>query len=209
MAMFDGHIKNLCEIPADLLRPLAERLADLTANDSGYWERHDLIKPNKFGPFYNNTQHVVLAFPARLWRAQGARYFDAWSDWRDVVEPVIAHVTAVYGYKEGRTNRIMLARLLPGRVIGKHIDSDDSSELPHKIHVPLATNPRVEFWEEDRVYHLRTGQAYEVNNRIIHGGANYGEEPRVHLIFDYFDGSAISAGDELERLYRASLGSPS
>lgn len=200
MAFFDGDIKELCEVPARLVSPLVTRLTELTSKDPWYWARHDEIKPNKFGPFYNNTQHVVLAFPSRLWRAQGARYLEAWSDWRDVIEPVISHVTPVYGYSDGRVNRVMLARLLPGRVIGKHVDSDDSSELPHKIHVPMITNPCVEFWEEERVYHLEVGRAYEVNNRIVHGGANFGAEARVHLIFDYFDGAAIDVTDDFRQI---------
>ncbi len=54
---------------------------------------------------------------------------------------------------------------------------------------PLITHPDVEFWEEDDAYHLRRGHAYEVNNKVLHGGCNPSPIDRVHLIFDYYEGA--------------------
>lgn len=200
MSYFDGHLRDLGEVPAEMTRALLQRLQEITSKNLNYWADHDEVKPNKFGPFEGNVQHIVLAFPSRLWRTNGAKFYPCWSEWSDVVQPIIDHVTKHYGYKSGRVNRIMLAKLLPSRAIGRHIDSDITSEVPHKIHVPLITNPRVEFWEADSIYHLEVGRAYEVNNRISHGGANFGEEARVHLIFDYFDPASVEMGSELDVL---------
>jgi hypothetical protein len=48
-----------------------------------------------------------------------------------------------YGYARGVFPRVMLARMPPGGVIHPHIDANPAAKWPHKIHVPLSTNPGV------------------------------------------------------------------
>lgn len=187
MAMFDGHTRRLCDVPLELIDALNLRLAERIAAVPDYWALHDGMKPNKDAAFAQTTQHIVLGFPETTSSARAAFRTPAWSDWEDVVQPLVERIVRVYDYPEGQVNRIMLAKLLAGREIKMHIDADRSARLPHKIHVPLITNPQVEMWEGDARYHLALGGAYEVNNLIPHGGANHGREDRVHLVFDYLD----------------------
>ena len=63
-----------------------------------------------------------------------------------------------------------------------HVDPHPAADVPHKIHVPLKTNPKVEFWEADDAFYLAPGHSYEVNNKIMHGGANRSDEDRIHLV---------------------------
>jgi hypothetical protein len=104
-----------------------------------------------------------------------------------VLEPWIVHATAGYGYSAGRTARIMLAKLAAGKTVGRHIDKSPSAEVPHKIHIPLITNPDVRFLIDTGEYALERGRAYEVNNRRPHEVHNRSSQDRVPLIFDYFD----------------------
>lgn len=188
MSGWNGHIKRICEIPAPLLKAVNERLRALVASDPMYWEAHDEVKPNKFGIFSQTTQHIALGFPATMLRHRGApQRYAAWADWEDVVQPIISLVTSRYRYERVQVNRIMLAKLLAGREIPIHVDTDPSSRIPHKVHVPLVTTRKVELVEANRWYHLSRGYAYEVNNQIPHGGANRGTVDRVHLIFDFFE----------------------
>ncbi len=170
-------------MPEGLLAPLERRLDENPA----VWLEGNRVKPNRFGAFEGTTLHVVLQYPADLRSHRVSRYSRFWPEWRDVVEPVVRHAARGFGYGNGRTGRIMLARLLAGKDIARHVDASPSAEVPHKVHVPIRTDPSVRFLVDDRGYHLARGRAWEVNNRRRHGVENGWDEDRIHLIFDYFD----------------------
>jgi hypothetical protein len=80
----------------------------------------------------------------------------------------------------------MFAKLYAGCGIALHVDQNPSADIPHKIHIPLVTSPDIEFYEAKSTYHLGEGFAYEVNNKIPHGGMNKSSVDRIHLVFDYY-----------------------
>lgn len=182
MADFGGDIRDLGAVPGPLLDTMQAKLEE----DPALWLRADRVKPNRFGAFQGSTLHIVFQYPLDLRSHLRSGYADLWQEWREVVEPVVEAATRLYDYADGRTARIMLARLLPGKAIDRHVDGSPSAEVPHKIHVPLRTHPDVKFFVEDRAYHLQRGRAWEVNNRRHHEVRNGSEQDRVHLIFDYF-----------------------
>lgn len=186
MCDFNGAVRHLTSVPAEHFGALRQRLLDAERSDPEFWSTHDAVKPNNFGVFKNRVQHIVFGFPASLDSHATAKRFEVWNSWRPTLQPVIDGVVGAYNYPTGQVNRVMFARLLPGATIALHIDDDPSSIIPHKIHVPLITNSEVEWWQEDGVYRLDEGVAYEVNNRRLHGGINRGTAARIHLIFDYF-----------------------
>ena len=96
-------------------------------------------------------------------------------------------------YQPGGTIiRAMAARMAPGAIINPHRDSHPSFHASHRIHVPLATNPRVRFTIDGRPYKFEVGKAYEINNQLMHSVMNKGQEHRVHFIFDYLPpGSSV------------------
>jgi hypothetical protein len=188
MSGWNGHVRRICRIPAPLLHAATARLSALTTSEPAYWELHDAVKPNRHDIFKRNTQHIALGFPVNPLHTRGrGRRYPAWKEWNDVIQPIIDVVTRAFGYERVRVKRILLAKLLAGCDIPMHVDTDPSSRLPHKIHVPLVTNRRVAFFEERSRYRLPKGYAYEVNNQVPHGGANRGATDRVHLIFDVLD----------------------
>jgi hypothetical protein len=182
MCEFDGELKDLGVVPAALLEALDDRIA---AN-AGLWETEDANKPNRFDAFRESTMHIIFQFPLDFRSHRESRYSPLWPDWRPVLEPLIAHATSGYGYADGRTARIMLAKLAAGRSVARHIDKSPSAEVPHKIHIPVQTNPDVRFLIDTGEYGLERGRAYEVNNRRPHEVRNHSTMDRVHLIFDYY-----------------------
>jgi hypothetical protein len=78
----------------------------------------------------------------------------------------------------------MIARLGPSGAIGPHMDTHRYFAGTHRFHVPLQTNPGVEFLIEGVPVELAEGRLYEINNRWPHSVENRGDEPRDHLIFD-------------------------
>lgn len=183
MSHFDGQVRELVKLPEALLAPLDKLLE--TSRDTFLVE--NAHKPNKFGDFEKSTQHIVFKFPLSLQDHRRSDFKPVWDKYRAAVEPIIDAVTPWYGFRNGQTCRIMLAKLKAGKEISKHIDGMPASDVPHKIHVPLITDPAVEFWVEDEVIHLPRGAAFEVNNKLMHGGANRSNIDRIHLIFDYFE----------------------
>ena len=160
--------------------------ADILAIPPAIWERENAHKPNKFEAL-DKTQHIVFRFIKSPLDATQSVDFPIWAQWRERLEPVLAQATRSYGYARATFPRIMLAKMDPGGIIHPHVDANPAAGWPHKIHVPIQTNPAVEFYIDPNTYHLEEGQAYEVNNRGIHAVKNFGETPRIHLIFEYFD----------------------
>lgn len=183
MCEFDGELRDLGPVPAELLESLDRKIAE----DPGLWQTEDANKPNRFDAFRESTMHIIFQFPLDFRSHEQSNYSPLWQDWRPVLEPLIAHATSSYGYSAGRTARIMLARLAAGKAVARHVDKSPSAEVPHKIHIPVVTNPAVRFLIDQGEYVLERGRAYEVNNRRPHEVRNDSSEDRVHLIFDYFD----------------------
>lgn len=150
------------------------------------WRFEDAAKPNRF-EVLGRTRHVVFRFVDSLndWRRSTDR--PLWAEWRKHIEPVILQAVAGYQYQRGGCPRIMLARLGPGDTVTPHYDGTRAARWPHKIHVPLQTNPFVDFVVAGQRHELRVGRAYEVDNLALHAAVNRGETDRIHLIFEYFD----------------------
>ena len=93
-------------------------------------------------------------------------------DWRDLLQPLIAHATNRIQLRGRLHARIMLARLRGGEEIKRHVDGSPSAEVPHKIHIPITTRPSVRFQLGDGDDNLERVSAYEVNNRRPHAVQN-------------------------------------
>ncbi|MEO7654609.1 MAG: aspartyl/asparaginyl beta-hydroxylase domain-containing protein [Sphingomicrobium sp.] len=150
------------------------------------WNAEDQRKPNRFGAL-DATRHIVFRFVANFCDWRGIDDRPLWQDWKPLIDPVLRVATEPFGYADGDFPRIMLARMAPGGVIHPHRDENPAAKWPHKIHVPLLTNPDVVFYVGGQPYHFAEGEAVEVNNLGIHAVENRGSTDRIHLIFEYYD----------------------
>ena len=183
MSDFPGHIKRIANIKFEDINQL---LDELSKNDR-LWDYWNALKPNKFSVFSDSTQHIVLKYPVDLRYPSPTVTFPLWKQWGSLIRPIIKQATCEYNYPSAGIARIMLAKLLPHSNIPLHIDGAPSAKLPHKIHVPLQTTPDVTMNFEEASYHLDVSSAYEVNNAVKHGVTNPSNQPRIHLIFDYYN----------------------
>lgn len=160
--------------------------AAVTAIPEATWAAENAGKPNKFGVL-GATRHFVFRFvdSPHDWRRSHDR--PAWPQWRGVLEPVMAAAVRDYGYARGAFPRVMLARMPPGGIIHPHVDANPAALWPHKIHVPLSTNPGVISFFGGQAHHFPEGEAVEVNNLGPHWVRNDGAVSRIHLIFEYYD----------------------
>jgi len=150
------------------------------------WNAENASKPNRYEAL-DRTRHIVFRFvdSATDWRKSHDR--PAWAEWRERLMPVMERATRPYGYARGVYPRVMFARMAPGGIIHPHTDSNPAAQWPHKIHVPILTNPKVAFLSGGSVHHFPEGEAVEVNNLGIHAVNNDGDSDRIHLIFEYYD----------------------
>lgn len=160
--------------------------AAVLAIPEAVWDAENADKPNKLEAL-DATRHIVFRFidSGRDWRASHDR--PAWPEWRPLLEPVMAAAVRDFGYARGVFPRVMLARMRPGGVIHPHIDANPAAKWPHKIHVPLSTNPGVACFFGGEEHHFPTGAAVEVDNLGPHWVRNAGDTDRVHMIFEYYD----------------------
>ena len=163
------------------------------------WDAENQNKPNRryeavgavgapvSGRVWNKTRHIIFRFITnhRDWRESAD--WPLWQEWRERLLPVMEQATRPYGYVRAAYPRVMLARMAAGGEILPHMDNNPAAQWPHKIHVPLLTNPQVGFRIGDTIYHLPEGEAIEVNNLGIHAVRNDGTMDRIHLIFEYYD----------------------
>jgi len=150
------------------------------------WERENSTKPNKFDAL-DRTQHIVFRFVSNFADWRQSYETPIWRDWAPRIEPLLAQAVAPYAYARGAFPRVMLARMAPGGIIHPHVDANPAARWPHKIHIPIQTNPQVAFFVDPHEHHLEVGQAYEVNNLGRHAVKNDGTTSRIHLIFEYYD----------------------
>jgi hypothetical protein len=95
----------------------------------------------------------------------------------------------------GAKNRVRLMRLRAGGEIHRH--SDPLSELDPslvRLHVPISTNPDVDFRVAGRRLIMEPGSVWHVDVRFPHEVQNRGATPRVHLVLDVYRSA------ELDRL---------
>ena len=80
---------------------------------------------------------------------------------------------------------VRLKRLTPGSVIKEHHDNDLAAEEGvARIHVPVATNDRVEFLLNGTPVTMKPGEAWYLRLADPHAVANRGDADRVHLVID-------------------------
>jgi len=165
---------------------IGELRAAVAAIPDEVWAAENAAKPNRF-EVLDATRHIVFRFidNPKDWRGSHDRA--AWANWRGRLEPVLHQAVAPYLYARGVFPRVMLARMEPGGIIHPHIDANPAAKWPHKIHVPLFTNPRVVSFFGGEEHHFAEAEAVEVNNLAPHWVRNGGDSARIHLIFEYYD----------------------
>lgn len=130
------------------------------------------------------TQSIILTFcegwpDVRIFRAAG------WDLLAEEAQDLMDRVIAKRYPPGGTVLRAIMARLPAGCRIARHTDGHPSFAAAHRIHVPLVTNPDVEFIVGSERIPPRAQYAFELNNLMAHSVANRGDAARIHFIFDY------------------------
>jgi hypothetical protein len=112
---------------------------------------------------------------------------NVWDKWKDLVEPVMEEAISGYdNHEKAFVNKCLIPRMRPGTTIPEHTDLSVVFNVSHRIHVPLVTNPDVYFMIDGERCVMEEGNAYEINNKVMHSVENRGSETRIHLLFDIY-----------------------
>ena len=96
--------------------------------------------------------------------------------------PAFRAVVAAFGCE---VLAVRLMRLTPGSTIKTHADHDLSAEQGRaRLHVPITTNPKVEFLVNGRPVVMKPGQAWYLRLSDPHSVANRGATERTHIVLD-------------------------
>jgi hypothetical protein len=108
------------------------------------------------------------------------------SAWEDT--PMLAaapHVRTALAVFRCEKLAVRLMRLTPGSVIKEHRDLDlDDAHGQARVHVPITTNPGVEFRLNGAAVAMAPGEAWRLRLSDPHSVANRGSSDRVHLVID-------------------------
>ncbi len=95
------------------------------------------------------------------------------------------HFQAAINWFQCQVNGARLMRLDPAARILEHTDDMDDGNNPElRIHVPVETNPQVEFWVDGQLVPMREGEVWFADFNLPHSVNNYGSAPRTHLVLD-------------------------
>ncbi|MDJ0878747.1 MAG: aspartyl/asparaginyl beta-hydroxylase domain-containing protein [Halieaceae bacterium] len=181
----DVPLRDLGEVPSEALRDTVLGLDDTA------WADHEYRQSTY--EVHRQTESLVMVFTdGSGWPDIEVTRESGWDWLADAALPLMNQLIAEHYQPGGTIIRAMAARMAPGAIINPHRDSHPSFHASHRIHVPLATNPRVRFTIDGRPYKFEVGKAYEINNQLMHSVMNKGQEHRVHFIFDYLPpGSSV------------------
>jgi len=140
------------------------------------------------------TESIVMIFvDLDHWPDIVVKKEPGWDRLADAALPLMNDVITKFYPPGGTVIRAMAAKLLAGQKITPHVDKHPSFHYGHRIHVPITTNPRVRFMIDGRPYQFKVGEAYEINNQMMHSVMNKGDEDRITFIFDYVPPDQIAA----------------
>ena len=117
----------------------------------------------------------------------GQLYPDPAADAAFADTEVLAHsgVAARPGSFECPKTAARLLALAPGAVINEHRDYNLGwADGEVRLHVPVVSNPQVEFVLDGRPVEMAVGEAWYLDLSLPHRVANRGRATRVHLVLD-------------------------
>jgi Flp pilus assembly protein TadD/quercetin dioxygenase-like cupin family protein len=132
---------------------------------------------------HRNTQSLSLVH-FEDYKYDEPEYRDLYSELEDEIVPVVDYI-ANYYRNNGFIVRAMLARLEAGGEIPRHTDAGYSLMNCHRVHLPIITSEKVDFFVGGETVQMREGELWEINNATEHAVSNNGTEDRVHLIVDW------------------------
>lgn len=102
--------------------------------------------------------------------------------------PYILEIMADLGAVWGRSRLMGLA---PGATVPEHVDVGHYWRTHLRIHIPIVTNPLVEFTCAGETVNMAAGECWIFDSFRTHDVRNRGTEKRIHLVLDTVGGEKL------------------
>ena len=149
------------------------------------------IGPREWVPHFNQ-QYYEGAWSGVALRSTGGHAAQLYADpsksksYADT--PALArclYIKEALGAFECALETVRLLKLAPGSLIREHTDFDLGERFGVvRVHVPVLTNPAVEFSLGGESVLMREGESWYLDLSLPHSVANRGTTDRVHLVVD-------------------------
>lgn len=96
---------------------------------------------------------------------------------------IMKQVRKIEEHLDATAIMVALNRMAPDSWIPPHFDSKMWNHT-YRIHVPLVSDPIVQFTFNYKKYHFEVGKIYEMDNTIEHSVTNRSNVWRVHMLLD-------------------------
>jgi hypothetical protein len=102
--------------------------------------------------------------------------------------PYIMEIMREIGAVWGRSRLMSLAA---GADVPAHVDLSYYWRTHVRLHIPIITNPAVEFICDDQTVHMKAGECWIPDTFRRHSVRNGGSEQRIHLVLDTVGGERL------------------
>lgn len=158
--------------------------ADLDRMEPHWWHGH-------LGPYHDGNWEAIA-----LWAPNGDRTSQFSKGGPYAATEALKrcnYVGEVIESFPGRKNRIRFLRLCAGGQIFLHSDPLHTIDTGIvRIHVPVRTNPAVEFCVHGQRLTMQSGESWYVDVRFKHSVSNLSAQERVHLVIDVVPNPELS-----------------
>jgi hypothetical protein len=102
-----------------------------------------------------------------------------------------AYLRQVLGSLGVVLGRVRLMRLAPGAEVAAHADTNHYWNERVRVHVPVVTNPSVQFFCADARVHMGAGECWIFDTWQLHRVTNGSGQDRIHLVIDTVGSAAF------------------
>lgn len=133
-----------------------------------------------------NTQSVLLWYDKNRMLAEATiqpPYRILQRELAPLIDALSQRCIECYGH--GNIARLLLVKLPAGGHIPEHSDIGAVFVKSHRLHIPIASHPKVIFTVAQESKFLAEGEVWEIDNCSSHSVINNSEIDRIHLIADW------------------------
>jgi hypothetical protein len=159
-------------------------LVELCSSPDLDWDSWDFRQ--KTYPQHKTTKTLPLLFLKNGNHPNQTELIEQYPQPPALEEAVQMCVQPLLDYFNGYAVKLMFSKLLVGGHISPHRDSGITLETIHRCHLPIITDPDVDFIIDGTVYNFPVGQWREFDNQRPHEVVNRSTIDRIHLMCDVY-----------------------
>jgi hypothetical protein len=146
------------------------------------WKPDDYIRNHRQAP-EGEMQSIILRFPVSVDQPDPHENYD-YEAMHCLPEARTIAMNLMAAISGERLGRVLINRIMPKGATLVHADEARHAAYYDRFHIPLETQPGVEFQCGDETVYMGRGEIWWFQNALQHQVRNNSNVPRIHLIVD-------------------------